>query len=218
MIIAAAGPINGNIREFYTRLASSTPTPDWVLCTGSIGVWPDKSKVNRASKRYGGAGDFPEMYLHQEPVPDRTLFVRGPHEDHKWLNDRQLRGELDILPNLTILMTGFKTMIDEDIRVVGLGGVYSPKYFTGRKSGKYYTKKNITSALGGGGTDILLTHAGPTDLGIKTLIYETRPKLAIHATHLQSKVYEVLGTRALALGKGDVIRVGYTDHTFHIIA
>jgi hypothetical protein len=214
MIIAAAGPINGNIRDLYTKLA---PQTDWVLCTGSLGAWPDKSKVNKASKKHGGAGDFPEMYFKQEPVPIRTIFVQGPHEDNRWLSDRKNRGGLDILPNLTLLMTGFRTVIDQDIRIVGLGGVYSPKYFNSRKSGKYYTKKNIEMASAGGGTDVLLTHAGPTDPGIRTLIHTTRPKLFIHATHLRSKVYEVLGVPTIALAKGETIRAEYKDHRFLIL-
>lgn len=214
MIIAAAGPVNGNIRDLYAKLDLQT---DWVLCTGSLGAWPDKSKVNRASKRFGGAGDFPEMYFKQEAVPVRTIFVRGPHEDNRWLTDRQGRGGLDILPNLTLLMTGYKTVIDQDIRIVGLGGVYSPKYFDSKKSGKYYTKKNIEMAQSGGGTDVLLTHAGPTDPGIRTLIHTTRPKLFIHATHLSSRVYEVLGAPAIALEKGAVVRVEYKDHRFLIL-
>ncbi|GAF71291.1 unnamed protein product, partial [marine sediment metagenome] len=160
MIIAAAGAVNGNIVEFYKKLYTLDPFPDWILCTGSFGVWPDRGKVNRASKKHGGAGDFPDMYYRGEGVPVRTLFVRGPHEDHRWLNERRHRGELDLLPGLTLLITGFRTVIDEDVRVVGLGGVHSPKFFDSEKNGKYYTKKNIRSAYSGGGTDILLTHAG----------------------------------------------------------
>jgi hypothetical protein len=214
VIIAAAGPLNGHIRDLYTKLE---PQTDWVLCTGSLGAWPDKSKINKASKKHGGAGDFPEMYFKQEAVPIRTIFVKGPHEDSRWLSDRKNRGGLDILPNLTFLMTGFRTVIDQDIRIVGLGGVYSPKYFNSRKSGKYYTKKNIEVASAGGGTDVLLTHAGPTDPGIRTLIHTTRPKLFIHATHLRSKVYEVLGVPTIALAKGETVRAEYKDHRFLIL-
>ena len=122
-----------------------------------------------------------------------------------------------MLPGVSLLMTGYRTIIDEDVRVVGLGGVYSPRHFYGKKTGKYYTRKDVDSAVEGGGTDVLLTHTAPTELGVKTVVYGTRPKLLIHATHLQSKVYDIMGSMTIALGKEEIIKLEYRDHRFSII-
>lgn len=208
MIITAAGPVNGHIKELYQKVTGS-----WVLCTGSLGVWPDKNRVNRATKRYG-VGDFPELYLEQWTAPTRTLFVRGPQEDHRWLSERQKLRQLELLPNLILLMTGYRTLIDQDIRIVGLGGVYSPKFFNSNHSGKYYTKKNIDQACDGGSVDIFLSNVGPEDPGVRTIVYQTHPKLFIHSTYMKSKAYDLLGIPTIALGKGEVKTIEYNDEKF----
>jgi hypothetical protein len=184
-----------------------------------MGIYPDREHINRAMKKHGGVGDFPEMYFNRETVPLRTIFVRGPHEDHKWLNYRKETNRLEMLPNLTMLTTGYRTIIDQNLRIVGVGGVYSEKHYHKSKEGKYYTQNNIQSACSLGGTDILLTHTGPGNLGvgIRATIHYTRPKLFVHATHLNTRIYEVLGSPAIALAKNSLVMVEYSNYTFSVI-
>ena len=114
MNIFFAGAINGHLLEFYDNVEKTETLlgvkADWVLCTGSLGVWPDPRRVDRATS-IRGVGDFPRLYLDQWVAPVASLFIAGPHEDHGWLDWRAKKRDLGILPHLTWLMNGFTTTI-----------------------------------------------------------------------------------------------------------
>ena len=98
MKICLAGPINGRILDTY--LKARLLGAEYILCTGSVGIWPDPQRLDTATRRYG-CGDFAELYLNQWDGKIPLLFVAGPNEDHEWLRKRLGREKL--LPNLQYL-------------------------------------------------------------------------------------------------------------------
>ena len=85
MIICAAGDIHGAIGRLYDDVLaferSLGLTFDAVLHVGDFGVWPDPARVDRATREHDGAGDFPAWNASARPVPRRTIFIKGNHED-----------------------------------------------------------------------------------------------------------------------------------------
>lgn len=217
MRVALSGPIDGAIKEFYDKL----PEVPWALCTGDFGVWPDPAKIDRATRRKGGAQDFAYLYLHgfQAPVP--TIFVSGTHEDHRWLEQRKGIPEgMEILGEVNWLMNGYKTHIGghfDTLRVTGLGKVYSEATFNGkfnRKSYRHYTRRELEKGCASGPTDILLLHEAPAK-PIKNLIYATRPKLIVHSDRTYRK-YSILDVPTIALPKHTIKIVEYQNEAFKV--
>ena len=71
-----------------------------VLHLGDFAVWPDPSRIDKATRRYGGAGDF-LAWLERKPRSTEADSVHpGHYEDFVWL-DAQHQAEL--LAGLTYL-------------------------------------------------------------------------------------------------------------------
>jgi len=47
----------------------------WVLHVGDFGIWPDPTRIDGATKRHDGAGDFPAWWSERRAAPRRTLFI-----------------------------------------------------------------------------------------------------------------------------------------------
>jgi hypothetical protein len=75
MIICVAGDIHGAMDRLYQDVlafeASLGIRFDYLLQVGDFGVWPDPSRVDKATRRHDGAGDFPP------PRPRRRLSKLG---------------------------------------------------------------------------------------------------------------------------------------------
>jgi predicted phosphodiesterase len=103
MLVCAAGDIHGALDRFYADVAAFEASLedcfDWILHVGDFGVWPDRARVDGATRRHDGAGDFPAWWADRRPAPRRTVFVKGNHEDFVWL-DAQASPE--ILPGLCL--------------------------------------------------------------------------------------------------------------------
>lgn len=200
MIFAAVPAVDGHFAEAEKSLYGTGIS--WALCPGSMGIWPDPYYVSGKAKQWAGT-DFSKRYLHQDSMKYPFLFVRGAHEDHFWLKRRREAGVgLELLPGLTWLVDGYKTCLQEDLRVTGLGGVYSPKYYDSKEGWKTklrgYRRSQVEKACSSGPTDILLIHEHPTAEGISSIVFATRPKLIIYPA--KDGYYhdeEVLGVRAV---------------------
>lgn len=227
MILYFVGALNGDYAPITRRL---DPEPDWVLCVGSFGVWPDPQAVDKASKRHG-AGDFHRRYADQVPLPYPTLFVEGTHEDHRWLKSRTVRGQFEILPNATLLKNGNSTIIgdlDHSIKVLGLGKPYSPKMDGPHYPWvvpPYYTNREVEAACAQGPVDILLSHEGLHGQiyggkaceakGIQKIVYATRPKLMVHGHFNAYRKYSFMGTQCYSLANGQLLRAEYDGNSFN---
>lgn len=221
MIVFFAGDIHGRVTQFYDKVLDLEKElgvqPDWILQTGNFGVWPDPLKIDRATRRHVDDVDFYQYYYKGIAVPRPTLFIAGRHEDHRWLNFKRDRGEMEILPNLHWLLNGFRTNVG--VSVVGLGKVWSPNTYRGRKVTPrrrltHYTRDDVERACSQGPTDILLTHEAPKGLkfnthvseaeGLERICYATRPKLLVHGHHNETVMQKTETTKTLCLGLGNM--------------
>lgn len=113
MLICAAGDIHGAINRFYddvlTFEISLGVTFDWVLHVGDFGIWPDPERIDRGTRNHDGAGDFSEWLGAMRPVPRRTVFIKGNHEDFAWLESR---ASSEVLPGMIYLRNGCRLELD----------------------------------------------------------------------------------------------------------
>lgn len=202
MLICAAGDIHGAIDRMYDEILAFEGTLgirfDCVLHVGDFGIWPDPSRIDKATRKHDGAGDFGKWFAERRAAPRKTIFIKGNHEDHAWLDD-QLSDE--ILPGLHYLRNGRTIDLGEGrdvVRIGGIGGCYSPTDYS-RKSKKlvgsekaHYTHDEIEAL--GKGIDILLLHDAPVGVnfsagytsaaeGLGELIQRVRPFACFFGHH-----------------------------------
>lgn len=228
MIICAAGDIHGALNRFYEEvLAFETRLGlpfEWVLHVGDVGVWPDPDRVDRATRKHEGAGDFPGWLSDGRAVPRPTVFIKGNHDDFEWLEERR---DVEVLPGLTYLASG--SILDlggggEGIRVAGLGGCYGPSDY-GRQSRhlqgyarRHYTRDEIDLLSGRRGVDVLLLHDAPAGVGLvkrhpdgrqrrytsqavglREAISGVRPRVCFFGHHHMRVDADVAGVRCIGL-------------------
>jgi hypothetical protein len=135
MVICAAGDIHGAIGTLYADGRAFEAALGlrfaWVVHVGDFGVWPDPAKIDGATRRHGGAGDFLEWYAEKR-------------EAVAWL---AARGGPEILPGLWHLRNGniFRLEPTSSLTVGGIGGCYGPSDYE-RPSKKLpgYAKRHYT--------------------------------------------------------------------------
>jgi len=239
MIICAAGDIHGaidrlyeDVLDFETHLGAVF---DHVLHVGDFGIWPDPARINQATQRHDGAGDFPLWLTENRPAPWPTVFIKGNHEDFDWLAARQEDGDLEILPGLRYLPNGERIELTADAQSIslgGLGGCFSARDYrkpSDRLEGHaraHYTRDEI-ERLDGSALDLLLLHDAPkgTELikyddagrearryvseadGLADLIAATAPKLCFFGHH-HARAELTIG-RTPCIGLNLVGRPGY---------
>jgi predicted phosphohydrolase len=223
MIICAAGDIHGAIEQLYDDVLAFEESLgvrfEWVLHVGDFGVWPDPNRVDGATKRHDGAGDFPAWWLGQRAAPRRTLFIKGNHEDFVWL-DAQPRSE--ILPNLFYLSNGLTFELG-GISVGGVGGCHGPSNFERRSrdlhgaAKRHYTREDIGNLIAAGPVDVLLTHDAPAGvmferhrrglnwaseaMGLDDLVRGVRPRVCFFGHHHTRVHSELEGVPCIGLNK-----------------
>lgn len=205
MIIYLSGDCHGQVESFASRVeqtAKSTDTsPDWVICLGNFGAWPDPKQVDRNTRK-AGKTDFHLYYHQQKYLPFKTLFIPGRNEDHRWISSMWSRGYDEFFPNFFYLPNGYKKALqanEEVMTLVGLGRVYSPNSYTGERKAWHYSKSEVERACSQGPVDLFVsTEAGhgvqvgtvqSESEGINKIDFATRPKLAAHAHYNTSEYY-----------------------------
>ncbi len=150
MLLCAAGDIHGGIDRLYADVLAFEASLDaefaWVLHVGDFGVWPDPNRVDGASRRHDGAGDFPAWAAERRTAPRRTLFIKGNHEDFVWL-DAQPTSE--VLPGLHYLRNGTTCELafgHEVLRVGGIGGCHVRRISSGPRGRCRGTRSATTRA------------------------------------------------------------------------
>ncbi len=81
MLLCAAGDIHGAIGRLYDDVLAFESALgsrfEWVLHVGDFGVWPDPDRVDKATRKHEGAGDFPSWFAERRAMPRKTIFVKG---------------------------------------------------------------------------------------------------------------------------------------------
>jgi Icc-related predicted phosphoesterase len=228
MLICAAGDIHGAMDRLYRDVfafeASLGVRFDYVLHVGDFGIWPDPSRIDKATRHHDGVGDFPAWLRENRRGPRPTVFIKGNHEDFVWL-DAQLDAE--VLPDLTYLRNGRTIDIHDQnegsIRVGGVGGCYGPSDYLRRSdrlqgyAKRHYTSDEIERLADVGGVDIVLTHDAPAGVrfdrhrqgagyiseaaGLDVLLARVQPRVCFFGHHHTRVDAEVSGVRCIGLNK-----------------
>lgn len=136
MLVCAAGDVHGKLDLLYACIeqmeAEVGRRVDLVVQVGDLGVWPDPRRIDGATLRHGGPGDFPEWHRYGKAAPRPTIFVPGNHEDFDFLLSR---GGGEILPGLYFLPWGKTTRFEangEALTIGGIGGCFGPSDYARR--------------------------------------------------------------------------------------
>lgn len=222
MKILLAGPVEGHLTRLFDAAESSETS--WVVSCGDFGAFPDPARMDRASRQYG-ASEFASYYVGATPRPIRVpvLFIAGVHEDHRFLRERYAVQNTEVLSNVHWLANGFRTTIGADLdqpplRVTGLGRAYSEVTYSEqytKRSRRHYTRHDVERACSSGPTDLLVLHEHLDAPGLRHVIFATRPKLILTASHPNRKTYrEVQKTPVITLGRGQTHAVYWEDGCF----
>ena len=218
--IFAIGEIDGNLMAAYAAVLEKEKQTgvcaDWIITPGSTGIWPNSNSVDRATRSRGGNKEFEELLKNNWAAPRNTLFISGAHEDHRWLDQRVLTENTQILGNFWYLPNSCCASIGPSI--TGLGKVYSPKVYKDKKRNKalkYYTRNEVEKACSTGPVDMVLSHQGPSNTafgkkvsnseGIKPILFASRPKFLVHSGYDFSMAYNCMDTVCLSLAKMEII-------------
>jgi Icc-related predicted phosphoesterase len=217
VILCVAGDIHGGLDRMYAGVlafeAALSVRFDWVLHVGDFGVWPDPSRIDGATRRHEGAGDFPTWAAERRSAPRPTVFIKGNHEDFVWL-DAQPSAE--VLPRLFYLRNGQVQELrdgDDVLRIGGIGGCFGPSDFERPAASlqgyakRHYTRDEIDALAASGPLDIVLTHDAPAGVpferhrrgagyvseaaGLDELLAQTQPRICFfghHHTRLEAVV------------------------------
>ena len=220
MLICAAGDIHGAINRMYDEILVFEGTLgmrfDYVLHVGDFGIWPDPGRIDKATRKHDGAGDFASWFRERRATPRHTVFIKGNHEDFDWL-DEQLSDE--ILPGLFYLRNGRTMDLGEGrngVRIGGLGGCYSPSDYPKRSKQlrgaekAHYTHDEIEALTKQAGIDVLLLHDAPDGVrfpagytsqseGLRALIERVRPMACFFGHHHERIDVKIPGTCCIGL-------------------
>lgn len=162
---------------------------DLILQAGDLGAYPEMERLDRATRRYAERDPtelgFMEHFVTPNPKVAAVLaetscpmiFVRGNHEDHRWLDELEQRHPagpifpVDAYQRVYHLKTGMPWSFqqgDERITVLGIGRISPPPEETNREEGKYiqpYESRRVYQERATA-PDVLLTHHSRTDFVI----------------------------------------------------
>ncbi len=228
MIICVAGDIHGAMDRLYQDVlafeASLGIRFDYVLQVGDFGVWPDPSRIDKATRLHDGAGDFPAWLRDNRSAPRPTLFIKGNHEDFVWLDARP---DLEVLPGLNYVRNGCTVDIRDEgagvTRVGGVGGCYGPSDYQRRSDNlqgyakRHYTFDEVERLANSDDVDILLTHDAPAGVrferhrrskgyiseaaGLDVLLARVQPRVCFFGHHHTRIDAEIAGVRCIGLNK-----------------
>ena len=203
---------------------------DYVLHVGDFGVWPDPNRVDKATRKHDGAGDFPVWFADDRAAPRPTVFIKGKHEDFVWLDEQLKAGRREILPGLTYLPSGDVIDIGESrerIRIGGIGGCHGPSNYERRSrdlqglAKRHFTHDECERLSSHGGVDVLLLHDAPAGVeftwrrkdgsvrrryqseaeGLAQAVARAHPRVCFFGHHHTRLDAEIAGVRCIGLNK-----------------
>jgi hypothetical protein len=226
MILCAVGDIHGAIDHMYEDVLAFEEALGvrfaWVLHVGDFGIWPDPDRIDKATRKHEGAGDFPRWLAERRSAPRPTAFIKGNHEDFDWL-DAQPKSE--ILPGMFhVRNAGTIDLRGEDgavLRVAGMGGCFGPSDYERKAAGldgyakRHYTRDEVERLAATGRVDVLLLHDAPAGVrfkgygrrsdwvseaaGLGELVARVRPRVCFFGHHHRRVDADVSGVRCIGL-------------------
>ncbi len=221
MIITLAGPPEGHLQRLFD--AGKSDDAAWIVVAGDFGVFPDPMRRTRAARAYGG-NEFASRYVGSNPglIKIPVLTIAGVHEDHRFIKERIAANNTEILSNVHLLASGYRTVIGEHgppCRVTGVGRAYSSATYRGeysKKSSRHYTRHDVERACSSGPTDLLVLYEHPDAEGLRNVIFATRPQLILTVRHPNRPVHsEIQGIPVISLGRGATQAVSWKNSQFN---
>ncbi len=199
MIAAMVGDTHGNLKEMW-RMAlgwqeQTGSELDFIFQVGDFGVFPDEERLDHPSRKYAerhgqsiesAVGDFPYLLTGEVTVPVPTYFIRGNHEDQKFLLDLEreagsyrLRHPIEVVPNLFYVPDGCIFEV-EGLRIAGWGGAWGAKtwemgYWSAERLNSprrlNHLTRDVFERLIRQRFDVLVTHDGPTGIGLRGALH-----------------------------------------------
>jgi len=166
-MICLAGDCHGSICFLYEQVAAFEEILhakfEAVIQVGDIGVWPDPERLDRATRKHDGAGDFAELLSAKWHAPIPTWFVKGNHDDFQYLEGgSELIEGWHYMPNGTVARLSVN---GADLVVAALGGCFgAADYLKRRRDSRkfsHYLKAEIEDLRTVGRADILVLHDAP---------------------------------------------------------
>ncbi|MBN1430329.1 MAG: metallophosphoesterase [Anaerolineae bacterium] len=152
---------------------------DLILQAGDLGAFPDLGELDKATRRFAEKDPtelgFAEHFARRDPKIEVMLahttapmvFVRGNHEDHRWLDELERESAEPLFPvdaygRIFCLKTGVPyvhTVGDETITIIGIGRIGLPEDSHKRedKHIQPYESRRLWD-VGVDRCDVLLTH------------------------------------------------------------
>ena len=179
MLLVAAGDAHGRLDRLYADVLAFERklgrTFAHVLHVGDLGVWPDPTRLDKATREHDGAGDFPTWLAERRAAPRPTTFIQGNHEDFAWLVGRE---DGEILPGLRYLANGSAFSLSDAassqackaavVRIGGVGGCFGPSSFErpsralrGGGARRHYAREELERLCSAAPLDVVLFHDAP---------------------------------------------------------
>ncbi|MBP1358279.1 MAG: metallophosphoesterase [Sulfolobus sp.] len=165
--LAVFGDIHGALEGMYKTVSHMEKAFEInisaVLQVGDMGVFPDLSRLDRATMRFFRE-DFSEAgavdYIRGDKTSSHlTIFVRGNHEDFDFLKTKKNRF-IDPANKIFHLYGG--TINLDNVSIAGLGGIEPTNSGSRHSDNRWmYIDNRELSMLEKKKVDILLTHDGP---------------------------------------------------------
>ncbi len=234
MILCASGDIHGSLNRFASDLLAFEEKLgvrfEHVLNVGDVGIWPDRRRMDKATRNHGGPGDFPDWLAERRAVPRPTVFVKGNHEDFMWIEEQRSAGVMEVLPGLRYLPNGEVTSFEADgerMTVGGIGGCFGPSDYERPASSlqswfqRHFTHDEVSRLADHAKLDILLLHDAPAGVaftwrrndgsvrrryeseaeGLRQALVATQPVLCLFGHHHTRIDAVIEGVPCLGLNK-----------------
>lgn len=187
MYIAVFGDLHGKIKLAYKLChrwqREHNETLDLILQVGDLGVWPDISKLDKATARFAakeplelgfqefleGSDELDDLFYDKENgVAADLYFCKGNHEDFDFLRENESRQpacSVDAYQKLNHISNGRSFVYSKDkekVSIAALGGldIKITKNPDRKPKDAYFTDKELHSLALQKNIDVLLTHQG----------------------------------------------------------
>ena len=213
--IAFVGDLHGKI----DLMLEKTIDADIIIQLGDFGTFIDESRMDRATRKHEGIGDFIDYFDGKKKFPKPVYFIHGNHDDFDVIDEIKY----DPVDNLTYLENG-KVYEIAGFRIGAVGGNYSEVRFPlpkehpklQGKRRKHFNHQDISSFLGQYRIDIFVTHDAPREAGLigrnkqpagspflDTLIYRHMPDFYFHGHYHRFNTKQIGSTKLIGLDKID---------------
>lgn len=213
--IAFVGDIHGDVDLMLDK--AQQLNADIIIQVGDFGTYVSEERLDKASARHQGLGNFVDYYHNYKQFTLPTFFIKGNHEDYDIIEEIKEHK----IPHLFYLENG-KVYTFGDLRIGALGGNYSPQRFPLDRNNKrlqgcrrkHFNYQDLADLIRNKPLNIIVAHDCPQGIGMKgrgnddcgspevaSLITEVQPSYYIHGHYHRYKESSLGRTKIICLDK-----------------